>query len=74
MRNFLKLSFSSHNRSYLLTDNQGMSGNLPAEIEHLFELNTIDFSDNDIVGNIPPRWSSLNKLSKFEVCILQVST
>ena len=74
MRNLLQFSFSSHHHSYLLIDNQGMSGNLPAEIEHLFELNTIDFSDNDVVGNIPPRWSSLSKLSKFKVCILQVST
>jgi len=48
-----------------------MAGNLPAEIEHLFELNTIDFSDNDVAGNIPSQWSSLNKLSKFASCEFQ---
>jgi|AntRauTorckE5430_2_1112549.scaffolds.fasta_scaffold02840_2 hypothetical protein len=48
-----------------LAANQGMSGQLPPEIAHLFELTKIDFSDNDIEGNVPDQWMSLTKLCKF---------
>lgn len=58
-------TFSLHRHTSYLTANQGMSGRLPPEIAHLFELSKIDFSDNDIEGSVPDHWMALSNLCKF---------